>query len=131
MVLAGLKGLAMRKTSEGIVLSVVAVGAADKQGLRQGRVHFENLWGNAIMQYEPDVAIIGNRDGWAEDDEPVVRWAVEKNRRGISNKEFRHKYHGAAYWFEPDGEQVETSHSWQSERDELRMGTTSKVGDQS
>ena len=130
MVLAGLKGLAMRKTSEGIVLSVVAIGAADEQGLRQGRVHFENLWGNAIMQYEPDDAVIGNRDGWAEDEEPVVRWAVEKNRRGISNKEFRHKYHGAAYWFEPDGEQVETSHSWQGERDELRMETTIKVGNQ-
>jgi translation initiation factor IF-1 len=119
-VLAGLKGLAMRKMSEGIVLSVVAIGAADEQGLRRGRVHFENLWGNAIMQYEPDVAIIGNRDGWDEDGTPIVRWAVEKNRRGISNIEFKHKYHGAAYWFEEQGEEVERSQSWQAERDELK-----------
>jgi hypothetical protein len=119
-VLAGLKGLAMRKTSEGIVLAVVAVGASDDQGLRQGRVHLENLWGNAIMQYEPDVAIIGNRDGWDEDGNPVVRWALEKNRRGISNLEFRHIYHGAAYWFEARGALVDRESSWQQERDEIR-----------
>jgi len=128
MVLAGLKGLAMRKTSEGIVLSVVAIGAADEQGLRQGRVHFENLWGNAIMQYEPDVAIIGNRDGWGKDGQPIVRWAVEKNRRGISNVEFRHKYHGAAYWFEENGEEVDKSQSWQSERDELKTEVSRMAG---
>ncbi len=115
--LAGLKGLAMRKTSDGVVLSVVAVGAADEQGLRRGRVHLENLWGNAIMQYEPDLAIIGNRDGWDEGGTPVVRWGVEKNRRGKSNLEFRHTYHGAAYWFEPEGKAVTQDQSWQDERD--------------
>ncbi|MDF1500759.1 MAG: DnaB-like helicase C-terminal domain-containing protein [Anaerolineales bacterium] len=119
-VLAGLKGLAMRKTAEGMVLAVVAVGASDDEGLRQGRVHLENLWGNAIMQYEPDIAIIGNRDGWGEDGTPIVRWGLEKNRRGVSNLEFRHKYHGPAYWFEPKGALVERENSWQPERDEIR-----------
>jgi hypothetical protein len=121
-VLAGLKGLAMRASAEDTVLSVVAVGAADEEGLRMGRVHLENLWGNAIMQYEPDVALIGNRDGWDEDGVPVVRWGVEKNRRGRSNLEFRHRYHGAAYWFEPRGIPVLQAESWQAERDELRDG---------
>jgi hypothetical protein len=120
-VLAGLKGLAMRTSAEDAVLSVVAVGAADDEGLRQGRVHLENLWGNAIMQYEPDIALIGNRDGWDEDDVPLVRWSVEKNRRGRSNLEFRHRYHGAAYWFEPEGIPVTLDDSWQLERDELRI----------
>ena len=121
-VLAGLKGLAMRVSSEDAVLSVVAVGAVDDEGLRRGRVHLEDLWGNAIMQYEPDVALIGNRDGWDGDGVPIVRWAVEKNRRGRSNLEFRHRYHGAAYWFEPQGRAVEAGESWQPERDELREG---------
>ena len=119
-VLAGLKGLAMRTSAEGVVLSVVAVGAADGEGLRVGRVHFENLWGNAIMQYEPDIAVIGNRDGWDESGVPLVRWSVEKNRRGKSNLEFRHRYHGAAYWFEPEGVPVMLDESWQLERDELK-----------
>ena len=123
-VLAGLKGLAMRTSVEDAVLSVVAVGAADEEGLRQGRVHLENLWGNSIMQYEPDIAIIGNRDGWDEDGTPMVRWAVEKNRRGPSNLEFQHRYHGAAYWFEPHGIQIGQDASWQSERGEL---TSSRI----
>jgi replicative DNA helicase len=120
-VLAGLKGLAMRTSAEDAVLSIVAVGAADDEGLRQGRVHLENLWGNAIMQYEPDIAMIGNRDGWDEDGVPLVRWSVEKNRRGRSNLESRHRYHGAAYWFEPKGIHVAKDDSWQLERDELRI----------
>ena len=119
-VLAGLKGLAMRTSAEDAVLSVVAVGAADDEGLRQGRVHLENLWGNAIMQYEPDIALIGNRDGWDKDGVPLVRWSMEKNRRGSSNLEFRHRYHGAAYWFEPEGIPVGQDDSWQLERDELK-----------
>lgn len=120
-VLAGLKGLAMRTTAEDAVLSVVAVGAADGEGLRMGRVHLENLWGNAIMQYEPDIAVIGNRDGWDDSGIPIVRWGVEKNWRGKSNLEFRHRYHGAAYWFEPRGVPVVLDKSWQLERDELRV----------
>jgi len=99
---------------------VVAVGVSDDEGLRRGRVHLENLWGNAIMQYEPDIAIIGNRDGWDEEGTPVVRWALEKNRRGVSNLEFRHIYHGPAYWFEPRGALVDKESSWQLERDEIR-----------
>jgi len=119
-VLAGLKGLAMRTSDEEAVLSVVAVGAADGEGLRRGRVHFENLWGNAIMQYEPDIAMIGNRDGWDQDGVPLVRWSLEKNRRGPSNLEFRHRYHGAAYWFEAEGFPVGLDDSWQPERDDIR-----------
>ena len=121
-VLAGLKGLAMRTSAEDAVLSVVVVGAADEEGLRMGRVHLENLWGNAIMQYEPDVGLMGNRDGWDVDGTPLVRWGVEKNRRGRSNLEFQHRYHGAAYWFEPSGKPILQAESWQGERDELRTG---------
>ena len=116
-VLAGLKGIAMRTTSQGAVLSVVAVGAADDEGLRQGRVHLENLWGNSVMQYEPDIALIGNRDGVNEDGVTLVRWALEKNRRGQSNIEFRHRYYGAAYTFEQSGKRIDYEESWQSERD--------------
>lgn len=119
-VLAGLKGLAMRTTARETVLAVVAVGAADAAGLRRGRVHLENLWGPTLMQYEPDLAWIGNRDGMDGTGCPRVRWAVEKNRRGPSQVEFRHRYHGAAFWFDPEGARVDTGADWQSERDRAR-----------
>jgi KaiC/GvpD/RAD55 family RecA-like ATPase len=119
-VLTGLKGMAMRITSQGYVLSIVAVGAADVDGIRQGRVHFENLWGNSIMQYEPDIALIGNRDGVDTNGVALVRWAIEKNRRGQSNIEFTHRYHGAAFSFERSGERIGCEESWQSEREGCR-----------
>ncbi len=119
-VLKGLKALALSYTNEARVLPVIAVAAADAEGLRRGRVHFENLWGNAVMQYEPDVAWVGNRDGRDEAGASRVRWALEKNRRGPSDLEFRHRYYGAAYSFELEGEPVEAGESWQAERVGLR-----------
>ncbi len=115
-VLAGLKGLALRYTNEGAVLSVIAVAAADAEGLRKGRIHLENLWGNATVQYKPDVAWIGNRERAGRDGTSIVRWAVEKNRRGPSELEFRHPYYGAAYSFDREGQAVEPADSWQVER---------------
>jgi hypothetical protein len=120
-VLTGLKGLAMQ-TTERALLSVVAVSAADAAGLRQGRVHLENLWGSSLIQYEPDLAWIGNRDRQAVDGLPQVRWAVEKNRHGVSQVEFRHRFHGASLWFEPQGELVAAADSWQGEREGARPG---------
>ena len=117
--LAGLKNLALNLKNEGRVLSVIAVAAADGEGLRRGRVHLENLWGNATIQYKPDVAWIGNRDESGPDGVPVIRWAVEKNRRGPSDLEFRYAYHGEAYAFELDGVPVPPNQSWQPERNAL------------
>jgi hypothetical protein len=85
--------------------------------LRRGRVHVENLWGNAVIQYEPDVVWIGNKDGRTSDGDLVIRWGVEKNRRGPSDLEFRHRYKGAAYSFDLVGEPVSEEDSWQAERE--------------
>lgn len=115
-VLAGLKGLALGFQNQGCALSVVAVAAADAPGLRRGRVHLEDLWGNATIQYKPDVAWVGNLDQARQDGGPVVRWAVEKNRRGPSELEFRFGYHGAAFSFEAEGTSVPPAESWQAER---------------
>jgi hypothetical protein len=114
--LKGLKSLALRYTNDGKVLPVVAVAAVDDEGLRRGRVHIENLWGNTVIQYEPDVVWIGNRDGRTSEGDPIIRWGIEKNRRGPSDLEFRHRYHGAAYSFDLIGEPVPEEESWQIER---------------
>ena len=115
--LKGLKALALRNTNSGKVLPVVVVAAVDEEGLRRGRVHVENLWGNAVIQYEPDVVWIGNKDGRTSGGDLVIRWGVEKNRRGPSDLEFRHRYKGAAYSFDLVGEPVSEEDSWQAERE--------------
>jgi hypothetical protein len=66
LIMRGLKGIAMS-----LGVPVLAVAAADAEGLRQQRIHFENLWGPATVQYEPDVALILNRD--TLDDETGAR----------------------------------------------------------
>lgn len=114
--LKGLKALALRFTNAGKVLPIVAVAAVDEEGLRRGRVHVENLWGNAVIQYEPDVVWIGNRDGRTTEGDPIIRWGLEKNRRGPSDLEFRHGYRGSAYSFDLEGDPVPEEDSWQVER---------------
>jgi replicative DNA helicase len=115
-VMRGLKGIAMK-----LGVPVLAVAAADAEGLRQQRIHFENLWGPATVQYEPDVALIMNRD--ARDSETGAHWvrlAIEKNRHGPSEIEFRLRLHGTYYCLSRSGERVTGEESYQTERIELR-----------
>jgi replicative DNA helicase len=116
LIMRGLKSLAM---NHGI--TVLAVTAADAEGLRRQRIHVENLWGPATVQYEPDVAIILNRDTLDRvDGERWVRVAIEKNRHGPSEVEFRHRLHGAFYHMSPHGEPVTDEESYQSDRSPRR-----------
>lgn len=116
LVMRGLKGIAMK-----LGVPVLAVAAADAEGLRQQLVHFENLWGPATVQYEPDVALIMNRDSReGETGEHRVRLAIEKNRHGPSEVEYRHWLHGAHYCLSRNGELVSEMESYQAERVELR-----------
>ena len=102
-------------------IPVVAVAAADADGLRQQRVHFENLWGTATIQYEPDVALIINRDVVdTEGGVRMVRLAIEKNRSGPSELEFRHQLYGAYFYLSPDGQPVSVEESYQADRAEIR-----------
>jgi hypothetical protein len=80
----------------------------------------ENLWGSSIVQYEPDVGIIMNKEGLGSDGLPIIRIAIEKSRHGPSDLEFRHKYFGSAYTFDRDGTLVSEPESWQAERKMLR-----------
>lgn len=101
---------------------VVAVAAADEEALRQQRVHLENLWGPALVQYEPDVAIILNRGELLVGAERArsVRWAIEKNRSGPSEVEMEMVLHGPYYAFNPVGRLVSAEESTQRERAALR-----------
>ena len=111
-----LKAMSLRCQDQGWVISVLGVAAIEAEALRAGRVHMESIIGGAITAYEPDVALIMNKDDRDPDGSPVVRWAIEKNRHGPSDLEWKHKFHGAAYSFLKEGEPVSEEDSWQRER---------------
>jgi len=116
LVMRGLKGIGMK-----LGVPILAVAAADAEGLRQRRIHVEDLWGPATVQYEPDVALILNRDLLdGATDERWVRLAIEKNRHGPGEVEFRHRLNGAYYCFSPKGERIAADESFQIERVKLR-----------
>lgn len=96
---------------------VIAVAAADEEALRQQRVHLENLWGSALVQYQPDVALILNRGSLAgKEGDRFVRLAIEKNRSGPSEVEMEVVLHGPYYAFDPVGRLVSAEESYQRER---------------
>ena len=108
---------------------VVAVSAADETALRQQRVHLENLLGPALVQYQPDGALIMNRTGETvgERHSWPVRWAVEKNRHGVSEVEMEMTLHGPYYAFNPHGRRVAVEESYQRERVGVRANRTARV----
>ena len=80
--------------------------------------------GPATVQYEPDVCLILNRD--TLDDANGERWvrvAIEKNRHGPSEVEYRHRLYGAFYHLSPHGQPVTNDDSFQSERIPLKNNT--------
>ena len=112
--LRALKSMAMT-----YLIPVVGVSAADAEGLRQGRIHLENMWGNATLQYEPDGALVLNPDRPQQGVERV-RLSIEKSRRGESEVEFWYPFYGSAYRFGVPGERVPAGESWQAERNALQ-----------
>ncbi len=93
----GLKNLAL---SQGV--PVVAVAASDSEGLKAGRVRFEDLWGGSSVNYEPDVALLLNRVSRAESEDNCneVSFTIAKNRLGPTNAESRHRLNGKYFVFD-------------------------------
>jgi hypothetical protein len=115
-VVRSLKALALRRG-----VPVVAVGAVDEQAIRrQGPVHLEDLWGPVTMTYEPDVGWVLNNEHLEPTGENgrarAVRLAIEKNRHGASEVEWRHHLYGERFYLQPEGSQVLVSESFQTER---------------
>ncbi|MFQ5922329.1 MAG: DnaB-like helicase C-terminal domain-containing protein [Anaerolineales bacterium] len=115
-VVRALKGLAFRRG-----VPVVAVGAVDEQAVRrQGPVHLEDLWGPVTMTYEPDGGWVLNQEHL----EPAgdggraraVRLAIEKNRHGPSELEWRHHLYGERFYLQPEGSPIPLNESFQTER---------------
>jgi RecA/RadA recombinase len=123
-VVRSLKAQAMRRA-----VPVIAVGAVDERGIRrQGPVHLEDLWGPVTMTYEPDGAWVLNQEHIEPTGEGgrarAVRLAVEKNRHGRSEVEWRHHLYGERFYLQPEGSCVPLNESFQPER----LGLASRGG---
>lgn len=80
----GLKNLALAHS-----VPIVAVAAADAEGLKSERVRFEDLWGGSSVNYEPDVAIMLNPARQETNTRGVeIVFSIEKNRLGPTGVEF-------------------------------------------
>jgi len=101
-VVRGLKDLALD-----LKMPLVAVVAADREALKRGWVHLQDLAGGPDLEYECDRALLFNREcrlrpGVGMD---VMVWSLEKNRIGPTGM-MRMRFHGASFVFEPQGEPV-------------------------
>ncbi len=86
--------------------TVVAVAAADREGLRSGRVRLADLFGPSMVQYACDGAIIQNPGPPADQGRKDVIWTIEKNRTGPVDVAMRFTLHGAYFCFAERGEVV-------------------------
>ena len=95
----GLKNLALAHS-----VPIVAVAAADAEGLKGKRVRFEDLWGGSSVNYEPDVALMLNpAQQPREAREGEVVFSIEKNRLGPTGVEFHHLLLGQFFIFNTKG----------------------------
>lgn len=93
----GLKNLALAHS-----VPIVAVAAADADGLKGGRVRFEDLWGGSSVNYEPDVAVMLNPAREEKQTRGVeVEFSIEKNRLGPAGMKFSCTLLGQHFAFSP------------------------------
>jgi replicative DNA helicase len=91
----GLKNLALAHC-----VPIVAVAAADTEGLKDKRVRFEDLWGGSSVNYEPDVAIMLNPTHQEAEARGVkINFSIEKNRLGPTSVEFCQVLRGQSFRF--------------------------------
>lgn len=91
----GLKNLALAHD-----VPIVAVAASDSEGLKGGRVRFEDLWGGSSVNYEPDVAVMLNPSSQEDhSDGHEISFSIAKNRLGPTGVLIRHLLLGQHYIF--------------------------------
>jgi replicative DNA helicase len=91
----GLKNLALAHS-----VLIVAVAAADAEGLKGACVRFEDLWGGSSVNYEPDVALMLNPARQAEQTRGAkVMFSIEKNRLGPTGVEWAQVLRGQHFAF--------------------------------
>lgn len=115
IIVEGLKDIAMTYN-----IPVVAIVAADREGLRSKRMHLYHLRGSSALDYECDIAIIMNNKFHILSKEHVsfnpyksesyrdwVVFTLEKNRAGRAMIDVEFRMHPQHFCFNPKGNLVE------------------------
>ncbi len=115
IIVEGLKDIAMTYN-----IPVVAIVAADREGLRSKRMHLFHLRGSSALDYECDIAIIMNNKFHILSKDHVsfnpyksesfrdwVVFTLEKNRAGRAMIDVEFKLHAQHFCFNPKGNLVE------------------------
>jgi replicative DNA helicase len=115
IIVEGLKDIAMTYN-----IPVVAIVAADREGLRSKRMHLYHLRGSSALDYECDIAIIMNNKFHILSKEHVsfnpyksesyrdwVVFTLEKNRAGRAMIDVEFRMHAQHFCFNPKGKLVE------------------------
>lgn len=100
-VVEGLKNLALAYQ-----VAVVAIAAAEVEGLKAPRLRLAHLRGGSALMYECDVAIILNPKARlypGEPDNHTVVFSIEKNRAGPTGIELEFDLEGERFRFDPQG----------------------------
>lgn len=115
IIVEGLKDIAMTYN-----IPVVAIVAADREGLRSRRMHLYHLRGSSALDYECDIAIIMNNKFHILSKDHVsfnpyksesyrdwVVFTLEKNRAGRAMLDVEFRMHPQHFCFNPKGNLVE------------------------
>lgn len=115
IIVEGLKDIAMTQN-----IPVVAIVAADREGLRSRRMHLYHLRGSSALDYECDIAIIMNNKFHILSKDHVsfnpyrsesyrdwVVFTLEKNRAGRAMIDVEFQMHPQHFCFNPKGNLVE------------------------
>ncbi len=115
IIVEGLKDMALS-----LGVPVVAIVAADREGLRANRLHLHHLRGSSALDYECDIAIIMNNKFHILSKEVAsfnpyqarqfrewVVFTIEKNRAGRAMQDMEFHLHAPFFAFDPRGQRVQ------------------------
>ncbi|NDJ85518.1 MAG: AAA family ATPase [Chloroflexi bacterium] len=115
IIVEGLKDMALA-----LGVPVVAIVAADREGLRSNRLHLYHLRGSSALDYECDIAIIMNNKYHILSKDVVafnpyqarqfrewVVFTIEKNRAGRAMQDMEFHLHAPFFAFDPRGQRVQ------------------------
>jgi replicative DNA helicase len=115
IIVEGLKDMALS-----LGVPVMAIVAADREGLRSNRLHLYHLRGSSALDYECDIAIIMNNKYHILSKDAVafnpyqarqfrewVVFTIEKNRAGRAMQDMEFHLHAPYFAFDPRGQRVQ------------------------
>lgn len=115
IIVEGLKDMALA-----LGVPVVAIVAADREGLRSNRIHLYHLRGSSALDYECDIAIIMNNKYHILSKDAIsfnpyqarqfrewLVFTVEKNRAGRAMQDMEFHLHAPYFAFDPRGQSVQ------------------------